>query len=283
MISNKESKPIFQNYLEMELQNDDNWPDSLISAVGGYGHAQGPPPPLEAPRGSERSECWDSVGTGCSRRNSRPRVLTEEGKSRAGVLGHEKKGGPDTARATASTGSPAAPAPQGERAGCAGQATKVRASPQDWGLSPGHVGPAKVTPGAHLCGHTRVVSRAEFQEGLRQLWRERGTQEREAVPAVQGCLQECVREGAESAPGSRWRDAEDKTAQEVFWGRRKRHCRPLWPAEKQKQPEKLMEQTSEVRKEYILDHQQNEKATSWSEVKQASGSISMNKELPRQC
>lgn len=65
MISNKESKPIFQNYLEMELQNDDNLPDSLISAVGGYGHVRGPPPSMEAPRGSERNECWDSVGTGC--------------------------------------------------------------------------------------------------------------------------------------------------------------------------------------------------------------------------
>lgn len=65
MISNKESKPMFQNYLEMELQSDDSLPDSLISAVGGYGHARGPPPPMEAPRRSERSECWGSVGTGC--------------------------------------------------------------------------------------------------------------------------------------------------------------------------------------------------------------------------
>ena len=71
MISNKESKPIFQNYLEMELQNDDNLPDSLISAGGGYGHAWGPPPPMEAPRGSERSEGWDSVGTGCWLRKAR--------------------------------------------------------------------------------------------------------------------------------------------------------------------------------------------------------------------
>lgn len=115
LISNKESKPIFQNYLEMELQNDDNWPDSLISAMGGYGHAQGSPPPMEAPRGSERSECWSSVGTGCSRRNTRPRVLTEAGKSRVDVLDRGKKGDPDMARATASTGNPTAPGPQSEK------------------------------------------------------------------------------------------------------------------------------------------------------------------------
>ena len=70
---------------------------------------------------------------------------------------------------------------------------------------------------------------------------------------MQGCLQECVREGAGLPPGS-WGEAEGKTAQETFWGRRKRHCRPHWPAEQQEQPEKLMGQRSEVRKEYILDH-----------------------------
>lgn len=72
MISNKESKPMFQNYLEMELQSDGSLPDSLISAAGGYGHmhrALHLQWKLLGLKGVRAGAAWN-------------RVLTEEGKSR---------------------------------------------------------------------------------------------------------------------------------------------------------------------------------------------------------
>lgn len=57
------------------------------------------------------------------------RVLTEEGKSRVDALDHREKGEPGTVTAMASTGDPTAPGPQ--KAAGAGQAARVRVSPQD--------------------------------------------------------------------------------------------------------------------------------------------------------
>ena len=66
------------------MQNDDNWPDSLISAVGGHGHAQGPPPPMEAPRGSEKKWVLEQRGN---------RVLTEKHQAEGADRGRQEQSG----------------------------------------------------------------------------------------------------------------------------------------------------------------------------------------------